>query len=52
MDGGKSTPMTTEAASHIQSAEARKNDGIVEKGYLAFYQHKYLCCHIAIVLHY
>ena len=33
MDGGKFQPMTPEAASRIQSAEARKNDGIVEKGY-------------------
>ena len=37
MDGGKSQPMTPEAASRIQSAEARKNDGIVEKGYPTYF---------------
>lgn len=29
---GPSTPMTSDAASRIQSAEARKNGGIVRKG--------------------
>ena len=37
MDGGKDTqkkktPMTTDAAARIQSSEAKKNDGKVEKG--------------------
>ncbi|KAL4855187.1 hypothetical protein ACK3TF_004178 [Chlorella vulgaris] len=33
--GGKHTPMTQTDASRIQSAEARANDGIVEKGSFA-----------------
>ena len=28
----KKTPMTTDAAARIQSSEAKKNDGKVEKG--------------------
>ena len=50
MDGGKSQPMTPDAASRIQSSEARKNDGIVEKGHATFYQRKHLRCHIFILV--
>ena len=43
MDGGKPQKdyMTPEDASRIQSAEARKNDGTVEKGYPTCYQCKH-----------